>query len=996
MFSHISPRVCDWVLIKIILYVTPVLKEDPEHTHAAHCPVQGLNHYLPLWRKDELGAEHAARVLQVPSDEMLSLQSIIAGNVSSSFIAQTARRRFSDLENFQMLQSWLGESLVGMEVPRDGNCGVWSIMQLQNGGKLMNHDDASVKAEQVALRQEIASKWREASKSKMWQCIYVELCRVFEEPPVPPPDSPPSKSSQPSDPPPPSKSDPDAGGPGGGRKPKPELVTPSKRRPLPTFFLDLCTPPKTKNIEVVGAQPSALPEPEKAELPNVGGAVRYRLRGKRQELRSVVGGALDRDASPSTRMKEPKPDKSMPTDLNPENATQGDGEVEHVQTPKKKPKRRNRGCWKKVKSEEDRASEAVRVYFASKGLTYAFSQAFHSRRVATGGKCKEFALMQKELLHGDYKPQCDACTAMLRVKGFDLQACRDMIAEAVLESKNLSPATGKLCEYLDDLDGVNIGDGSSKQPLPICNGDPTVDNEEPPNPDPQEDAGEDHETDIDEILRKYRFLELLEADSFGKCQPVRCTVCRSARQPSGKVFECVSLKPKQFLNFVKQHCRAPGHIAAVARKVASEKGLAVGMEEEEADPLHDTDALVPCKGASLTHGGDKVSSFRDEILLWAQMTLLASKFSKHTYSLDIAKQEVTVHHESCERLTCKPVKDEVRPACKACSDARLKDVALRSAIRMKIKHFAASLLQSKLFHSEEKTLTLVSEIKKTQLYICASKRLDDIVAMDLVKLQNVVRSSWMKMPKDSCTPQCIKFIDTCVMPSIKVNVKDCPAEINQLANLFTAQLGSCDDFAKESLHHVTLKILKSTASGKLASNPAAMGIILQCLDVIDRKDRGIQTLKRPKNKTEVEEGLIQEAAHLLAANGCPSELMRHLGFSKTYTLRSLSAVDALLPSGLPCPPLAIMFNDVLKQNMAIIDSLIERRGDARRRMCLCWDFTYLLQMHCCMTLHQQRGLVGGPFSMKDPTSKSPTSFQKLLDGHTLEETTKANRMSLVH
>ncbi len=41
--------------------------------------------------------------------------------------------------------------------------------------------------------------------------------------------------------------------------------------------------------------------------------------------------------------------------------------------------------------------------------------------------------------------------------------------------------------------------------------------------------------------------------------------------------------------------------------------------------------------------------------------------------------------------------------------------------------------------------------------------------------------------------------------------------------------------------------------------------------------------------------------------GCPTGSQRPSGFSKSATLRSLSAVEALLPAGLPCPPLAIMY-----------------------------------------------------------------------------------------
>ena len=149
---------------------------------------------------------------------------------------------------------------------------------------------------------------------------------------------------------------------------------------------------------------------------------------------------------------------------------------------------------------------------------------------------------------------------------------------------------------------------------------------------------------------------------------------------------------------------------------------------------------------------------------------------------------------------------------------------------------------------------------------------------------------------------------------------------------------------------------------------------------------------------DTERAMVEEAARLLAFNGCSSSAMSDFGFSKVNILRNHARVDNLLASSLPCAPLALLWPSVMAQNIGLIDGCLPRdAGDeAKHRLVLAFDFTYLMPMHSFIRLHDQKGLVGSPFAMSDLSKdvSETSSFQQIRPGEPLTENTKANRMCL--
>ncbi|CAK9074248.1 unnamed protein product, partial [Durusdinium trenchii] len=111
-------------------------------------------------------------------------------------------------------------------------------------------------------------------------------------------------------------------------------------------------------------------------------------------------------------------------------------------------------------------------------------------------------------------------------------------------------------------------------------------------------------------------------------------------------------------------------------------------------------------------------------------------------------------------------------------------------------------------------------------------------------------------------------------------------------------------------------------------HPAALGILLKCIGMQEKQEKGIEN-HRMRKMTDVEAGVINEAAVLLACNGASADLMKTLGFSKSMILRTYSRLDTLLEQGLPNPALALLFPEVTEQNeiVRMMDELLHRCQD---------------------------------------------------------------------
>ena len=499
-----------------------------------------------------------------------------------------------------------------------------------------------------------------------------------------------------------------------------------------------------------------------------------------------------------------------------------------------------------------------------------------------------------------------------------------------------------------------------------------------------QEAGQDDAEveDVDSVLRKWQFFEILETGLYDKRVPIRCTLCKPPGFPDGKVFEGHKLRATTIRNFIRQHCRSDTHISAVSAFARA--------QDPEAEPLADAVQQRPCEGISITHGKHRASGYTQEIILWAKHTKLGTALAKNTYTFDLNREELRVKHASCEKFAA--INDQcANPCCESCQRSDALVNTLRSAIRFAYKHWAARILHAKLFMSNVNSEDVLQEFRETAMFKADDKKGNELAEMDLEALQKYVRGAWLRSPKEFFTDVATYFYNSVVQPCLIVNIQDCSGELRQMASQFTANLASGK---LSELGQLAARIAKASCDGRLSGNPAVMGLILQAIDRLDRDARGVESLKGARKMSELERSMVSEAGLMLASNSCNKELMRELGFNKERVLRNHSRIDSLLADSLPCPALALMHPNILDTNLSLIDSLEPRCAESgqKDRFVVCFDFTYLLPMRTSMVLHSARGMVGGSFTLDDCHQEHPECFQDVATKQRKDGRLKANRM----
>lgn len=952
----------------------------------------GLNHFSPVWHRAELPEGFVEEKKKAYDDELETLRRRCFESTDPSVLTH-ASDRIRQIRNFQFLQKWLDRvDLFATEVPGDGNCAIWTLIALnaKNPRYTPSLPDCQ------AARKELADLWLSAVPMPLWQQIFVRCVASLD----------PSVKRDPS------KQEPDRK----SVKLEPILLTTPPRRKGCVEMVDLTTPPKTRSIGAGRRAFAGVTESGTNQIIKRDNTVQSFQQRIADEIERPAVKAQPKKKARRCRRKttpdeaEQQEDGQEPPQEPPQVASGGsnakvgmtdeddeqqEDEVDDLPDDNgKRSKKRNRSCKSKVLTSDAKARSAVKAYLASLGITWPYAQAYHVRFPMVPGdvSCKAWCEMQDRLL--ELKPPvCLTCHKMLESNGFSLGDLEPLLKHAVFPDPGMpSPVSQKLMQRLEKVSSNVAGHFHDLLPIP---GAEEQANENAPEPAiPKENQLVPHEDDaqpqsssvsFEAFVREMKVLRILPAGSHGKSVPLQCTVCKSKAKPEGKVFDaCSSGNSKIFRHFIQQHCRSPSHIASLDAAVgqAGEPGGTEASEESK--------QLVPCEGVSLTHGPGKTSQYAQELQLWASYSNMQQNLVRHLYSYDVAKKELVLKHDQCKKL-CQMPSDGSRPTCTTCASPAFAAESLRAPIRLATKHFAAQLLSARLFKSDEAVESLISNFKHSALYRFSTKKGDELLALGNQELQKYVRNSWISSMRGESAEALKFFYASTVSPCLAVNAGDCSSDLKQLSWQFTAKLASGD---LTDLDKISCRLAEACCNGTFASHPAAQGIMMGCLDVLERQERGCTTLRHPRKMSQTEADIVQQTALLLATNGCSSSLMSVLGFSKESTIRSHSKLDTLLTQSLPSPALSLVFPDILAQNLSIVDTLLPRER-VKQRLVMTFDFTYLAKMCGPMALHGKQGLVGFPFGLDDLGSKEPSCFPSMKADHQRSEAaTKANRMFL--
>lgn len=496
---------------------------------------------------------------------------------------------------------------------------------------------------------------------------------------------------------------------------------------------------------------------------------------KRKEKQFEKGQKQKHVQEPENEEEDEEPDEPE----EPEEADDESNDLEQKDKTEKqkarKRRKRRRTCQKKTLSDYDKKIKVVKRHLAALGVTWQRSQYMHSRRPVCPEdmSCKKqggFLHMQKQLAEANLEEiKCKTCLAMLSEAKFDEDTLRQEVKE-IMGDVWKSPLQ-RLKESLQSLENsCPDGDaqpalqaGEETMPLPIQDVAPgeaslgaaeLPESSEPPPPPVKksrpktkltEEELQEEEKACIEFIGKMKVLEILQPGTCGKKVPLRCKVCKSSGQPNGKVFECHRMIRQDVEHWVDQHLRGTTHMAAFDRWRAA--GEPSGMEVEQ--PVLDDAPLAPCEGASLTHGDERLSSFKVEFKLWASHSKLSSALSKHQYKYNLASEELLLYHSNCSKFVRSTShSDGQRAVCRSCSSGPHILTSVKNMIRFCTKYWLAKVLHSRLFRSDEAREQLLEELTSTNLYRMHKANIDEKLKMNNGDLQTFVRNSFMKIPKD--------------------------------------------------------------------------------------------------------------------------------------------------------------------------------------------------------------------------------------------------------
>ena len=709
--------------------------------------------------------------------ELGILTSLIKKNTSSektdvftlSWIS-SLEERIAALKSFNAMNADLEkEGFFAMEVPMDGNCGIWSIYALSTSSFDISWKDKDVLDNLHSLRGVVAKNWADISLKPPWVKVFSCIAWALKD-----------------------TNDDAANAPEPDSKPpqvKTEIEkakTPPRRKRGPPVFIDLSTPPQKKasTARTAGQQQSAftskkplpslvpqLPESEsksdekKTATPDA--VEEEQPRGKRRRLRAQM-----------EKLVEEKP-KGAKKKANP--AELGD-EQEEKERPvrrgqKKAKKKRNRTCKSKVKTESERKLRAVKRFLGSRGITWSVVQSAHSsigtarsgsgkfKRKDAADKKSEFLTLQNCLVKLQ-EPGCPRCVMLLRSKGVEMSELQEFLEKAA-NPEFSSPQLIKMVSK-QPLESESENEGNDNKVVFDVSGWEIVPYEGPSEKDGaaeerQEDSAAAAAKEYDlamAYMKKQKYLELMPFNTMDKRVPIRCKVCKSSSQLEGKVFEGDRFHKKSLEHFVNQHCSGSNHIAALGRlhrsplpspsptdSVAQEDTT---RSEPEINRSQESQNNVPCQGLSLTGKSSRIEEFKQELLLWARYTKLTSALQHYVYTFNVTTEDLVVHHENCWKLTPEP-EENARPTCAKCDDLKIYQNTLRSALRFALKHWAARMLEARLFQSDEVLEGILKDFRATHMYKVQVQKSEEVIKMNNLQLQRWVRQSWMKVRRDLCS-----------------------------------------------------------------------------------------------------------------------------------------------------------------------------------------------------------------------------------------------------
>ena len=437
-------------------------------------------------------------------------------------------------------------------------------------------------------------------------------------------------------------------------------------------------------------------------------------------------------------------------------------------------------------------------------------------------------------------------------------------------------------------------------------------------------------------------LQVMPPGFRGCAVPIRCTICTSKSQPKGKVFDVRStVKSRLIWSYVQQHLGSQIHVRNMALQRTQQEAVV------PAEECHGLNLLDPDLSA--------VAPYAVELDLWAAHTDPGrSRVGEHRYwKADAAWR---VQHKDCAKAA------QSGSPCLKCRSLGDRKSVLRLVLRFAFKYHAAKLLSARLFGGSEMVHALHEELKVSSLYQRHESKMVKLLSLKDAELQNYVRYGFRaSVAKTEMPPVLTHFAAAVVAPCLKVNVWKAGSDNSALLSQLSAYLASG---RLTDMEEINARIASAAISGQLESHPLLQGLIVSVMQMLEKSERGIRTLRgRPQATSETACALVADAGLSLALAGGNIAMARQFGQRVRAGQVSFDKMDE---HDLPRPALALRFEGALQDNMERIDRrLPSTPRQTTRRLFLAFDCTYLQPALTQASVQGQIGLVGGAWGAVD-------------------------------
>ena len=555
------------------------------------------------------------------------------------------------------------------------------------------------------------------------------------------------------------------------------------------------------------------------------------------------------------------------------------------------------------------------------------------------GSCSDGGWQQfKVRLLENKAPQCSVCLAMVNN--------HDLTNEKILESLDQEAQKRSEKPNKNPTKGDEQTTPAADTPADV----PAVDPDDP---------------ELDELEKCKRYIrshapiiELVEAGAFYR---YKCTVCTSRTQPYGKNNKLGRNRLKDWTFFVGQRIDAPSHQSKM-KKYQERKDT----EAAEAAAKETSAPLADCNGFCLTRSDSLLHMHKDEFRLWVTHCNFEGARFRHTYFCDMSSGEWWIRHRDCCKKIRKKSDSEEETICEQCRTLRKPDKVQRNVVRFCLKYQAGKLLHRRLFASPDDISALISEVDNSVWGQRHHQIWQKIKDLKPVELQQFVRKSFSCIPSSERSEVLSNFIATTIKPALEVHATALSQNLLALSNRYVQAL-ECEQL--NELETLNVQIAQAAVSGRLDKNPMMQGLLVQCLNKIEKQERRVHSNRgRPASScSDTGLRLVEDAAMNLAIAGGNRQLCEQLGQKVTPPRIRLEDLES---HSLPNPALALMKvnEEQLEQNFTLVDAKFPRsdKMPARRLLCAV-DCTYLLRSLCQVKMKDEAGLVGAPWRPSDET-----------------------------